>query len=265
MILKQLNGEYLDVPEIPYPPVLYDHYTYLKKIIHTSTLRRRVADALKIHPNWIRFVPRERDQKGAQNPGYDAYVIVTDRPFIDLSRTAIYAGKAGKVGKVGKEEKSGGKAGKAGKGGKEEKSGKEYFFYDNVGDPDDENVTRLLSNVMQFAYLSGFCTNPNDRVVDWLLANPQHITYPDFLGNSNERAVDLNIQWLDRHYADLLPRFDTSPELTELYEKYLTFNRNPRMFVYVFENCPYHNTNNIDRLGDRVEKVWAWRRGLGWL
>ncbi len=136
--------------------------------------------------------------------------------------------------------------------------------YDNVDSPDDGNVERMLSAPHQFAYIPGFCKNPHDRIVDWLLANRQFITYPDFLGNSNDRAVEMNI--------GTLRRVDENPELSGIYEKYLTANTNVRMFWYVMERCDYHKPRNDDellhyvaRMPFPIEVVWEWNRSNGWV
>lgn len=297
MILKQLNGELIDFPEIPYPPVLYDHYTYLKKVVNEYGLRRKVADALGggIRQRCIRFVHRPRDEKGAENPGFDAYLIVTEYPFVDLSNvkppslwrsgleTCPNQGVRDFVrkfrsshtpysGSILSPPSSGGG------GGREFDNFDEDFgfftrpAYDNVDSPDDGNVARMLSAPHQFAYIPGFCKNPHDRIVDWLLANRHFITYPDFLGNSNDRAVEMNIAWLEEHYAELKPRFDENPELSGIYEKYLTANTNVRMFWYVMEKCDYHKPRNDDellhyvaRMPFPIDVVWEWNRSNGWV
>lgn len=112
-------------------------------------------------------------------------------------------------------------------------------FPEDVGDNDDANVDRLLADVHHFCSITGFCTNSNDRIVEWLFAHPEHISYPQFLGNKNPRAVEHACEWLSRRYAKMEDVFNTNPELMELYVSYLYMNTNPDMFWYVWHNCPY--------------------------
>lgn len=206
-----------------------------------------MAEVLGVRGDCIRFVPIPDEY-----PGYDACLIVTEYPYLDMSHSNI-----------GKGVCTSGKGVCGASGG---------ATYDNVDSPDEANVNRILSDVHQFAYLPGFCKNPHDRIVDWLLANREHISYPCFLGNSNDRAVEINIAWLDEHYTELMERFDENPELTEIYGKYLTTNTNPRMFWYVMEKCDYHKPINYEELMERVDRmpfpvdiVWEWNRATGWV
>lgn len=243
MILKLLNGDLLVLDDISYPPRLFDHYTYLKKVIKNHKLRERVAAICGTHPNQIRFVPRTRDERGADisNVVADACVFITPRPFIDLSHH-VFSNTSDTL--------------------------PPFYDYANVTDASDENVRILLEYPYQFAYVTGFCVNPNDRLLDWLIDHPEFISYPQFLGNSNPRAVQIAIDWLSKNYNSLKTNFDANPELTNLYIRYLEYNTNPDMFVYVWYNCEYLRPNNplkqIAKCGD-IDVVFQFNRKTGFL
>lgn len=103
----------------------------------------------------------------------------------------------------------------------------------------EQNVQMILDRVDEYKCKDGFCLNSNDRIVDWLLEHPEYISFPQFLGNSNPRAVQYSMDWLLTRYQTLEDIFNYNPDVFELYLMYLTRNTDYQMFWFVWRNCQY--------------------------
>lgn len=111
--------------------------------------------------------------------------------------------------------------------------------YDNVDDPSESNINRMkASGFQQFSHIRAFSINPHDDVVDFLLTHPSLIHYPEFLGNSNQRAVLQNLEWLNRNYSRLENIFIDDPSKETEYRMFLRLSDSEEIFWTVWRECP---------------------------
>lgn len=115
----------------------------------------------------------------------------------------------------------------------------EYCVFSETTESTDQNVQTILDNIDTFKCRDGFCLNEDDRILDWLFDHPEYISFPQFLANSNPRAVEYSIQWLLPRYETLEEMFNFNPDVFELYLMYLSRNTNHKMFWCVWRGCPY--------------------------
>lgn len=111
--------------------------------------------------------------------------------------------------------------------------------YDNVDDPSESNINRMkASGFMQFSHIREFSINPHDDVVEFLLDHPNLIHYPEFLANSNGRAVKHNIEWLRENNSKLETMFTHDPSMDRQYRTFLKRNESEEIFWMVWRDCP---------------------------
>lgn len=243
MILQLLNGDLLSYEDISYPRRLYNHKSYLRKL--APRLRTRISDDLHVSPEFIRLVPRPRDNYDTDFH-IDAYVLILPTGVLELRvddsvlnqlsyRDIIRCQNASLRQQLQRRRHSlSAHCRNALKLGPFEKS------YSQLANPDDQFVeTHIMPNIDTLKNVIGLQLNQNDRVVDWYFENPQHISRPQFLGNSNPRAVSACIQWLDKEYANLEEMFNFNPDVLQLYIRYLEMNESADMFWYIWKKCPY--------------------------
>ena len=144
-----------------------------------------------------------------------------------------------------------------------ENSSREWPLYSPFGtNPNNKVVDYMLSHVNDMDH-DALSINPNDKVVDYLLANPDKIAYYRFVRNTNDRAIEYvlanpnKIEW--KHFMDnsndkavdhILANIDNIKKW-ELFE--IFWNDNDRIMDYILSNMEYdiyqlnHNACNYNR------------------
>lgn len=232
MFVKLLNGELIDIGEVE----------------NTSNIANRISHFLNVYPDQVVVCKQETNETNETNDNIP-FVFIRPKPVIDMRgrddinwefmpyldlstciNTSIlqYAESIREELPIFRQNQL-----------DTPRFPRKLYAFHSFEDPSESNVNRMkASGFQQFFHIREFSLNPHDQVVDFLLAHPNLIHYPDFLGNTNQRAIEHNLKWLKEHYSRLETIFSHDPGNERKYRSFLRQSESEEIFWMVWRECP---------------------------